>query len=172
MFKKLEKAASGNLHDPVALHALRIRCKDVRYALEVFRPCVEEGFDELYAEVEDLQEELGHINDAAELLDRIERFRDARSDAMELPDAGWNEQVEAALQLYSQKRDRLVEGFLVQWSQGRWRRVMDATPAGEPKRCSASASGQACECMGREEIVVTAAAPRASKGCASMRAAG
>lgn len=44
-------------------HALRIAYKRLRYAVEVFRPCYGEGFDELYGVLSAYQDALGDMHD-------------------------------------------------------------------------------------------------------------
>lgn len=74
--------AGGNLADPLELHAFRIAGKQLRYALELlagaFGPEVRE---ELYPQVEELQELLGKINDCAAAIARLECWSRRAEDA-------------------------------------------------------------------------------------------
>jgi CHAD domain-containing protein len=62
---RLREAASGDLHDFDHLHQVRIAGKRLRYAMEVFAYCFSSEFREnLYTQVEEMQEILGHANDS------------------------------------------------------------------------------------------------------------
>lgn len=64
--------ASVDLADDAALHELRIRAKRLRYAMEIFAAALPAMFrDELYPQVEELQELLGRVNDHAEAVERL-----------------------------------------------------------------------------------------------------
>lgn len=68
-------AAASHHGEPAGLHAMRIACKRMRYAVEVFAPCMGEGFnDDLYPRLKEVQERLGRINDAHTARLRLERI--------------------------------------------------------------------------------------------------
>jgi CHAD domain-containing protein len=68
-------AASAASPDAPALHRLRIRGKRLRYAMEVFGGAFDRSFrEELYPQIEELQERLGDINDRAAAIERFEAW--------------------------------------------------------------------------------------------------
>ncbi len=68
-------AAEADLGQADNLHTLRLRIKDLRYALEVFRPCWERAtWDRWFTLFEDLQVRLGAVNDARSVLARLEQY--------------------------------------------------------------------------------------------------
>jgi CHAD domain-containing protein len=77
----LQEPEPVNGHDNAGLHQVRIRGKQLRYAMEVFGACFPEAFRaEVYPQVEQLQEMLGRLNDShvavlrlTELCGRIEQ---------------------------------------------------------------------------------------------------
>lgn len=66
--------------DIAGLHQLRIRGKELRYALEVFAGVLPAGARELYKEVEALQDKLGALNDHATGQQLLENWSDATRD--------------------------------------------------------------------------------------------
>jgi CHAD domain-containing protein len=61
----LEQTAAANLDDYANLHQVRIAGKKLRYAMEVFATCFAPEFrEELYPQVEEMQEVLGRANDS------------------------------------------------------------------------------------------------------------
>ncbi|MCO6454954.1 MAG: CHAD domain-containing protein [Pirellulaceae bacterium] len=79
--KKFFRAAPAEMTDIHALHQFRIRGKQLRYAMELlvaaFPPLLR---DELYPEVEQLQEQLGQINDHATTLRRVRQWLESPAD--------------------------------------------------------------------------------------------
>jgi CHAD domain-containing protein len=64
VFEPYLEAAEGQLQDAAAMHAFRIRSKQVRYAMEIFGSAFDDEFrKELYPLIETLQNRLGAIND-------------------------------------------------------------------------------------------------------------
>jgi CHAD domain-containing protein len=55
----------ANDHSPAELHQLRLATKRLRYALELFRPCYGPGLETRMAELHELQQLLGDVNDSA-----------------------------------------------------------------------------------------------------------
>jgi CHAD domain-containing protein len=49
--------------DPAALHAMRIKGKPLRYAMELVQPFLKKGFNTHYLEIKTMIEELGFIHD-------------------------------------------------------------------------------------------------------------
>jgi len=65
LLRELDEAASLDLEDHAHLHQIRILCKRLRYAMEVFADCFAPAFRaELYPAVEAMQEILGNANDS------------------------------------------------------------------------------------------------------------
>lgn len=59
--------AEGDLGCDETLHQLRIACKHLRYAVEVFFPILHESFaEDFYPQLEHVQDLLGEFNDAAQ----------------------------------------------------------------------------------------------------------
>jgi CHAD domain-containing protein len=70
-------AAVANPNDPAALHRLRILGKRLRYSLEIMAGCFPPTFRTvLYPAIEQLQEHLGGIQDAAVALERLAQLRE------------------------------------------------------------------------------------------------
>jgi CHAD domain-containing protein len=128
VFDDFAVAAGEDLSCPNKLHRLRIRGKRVRYALEVFRPCVSDGFTSLYAVVEDLQERLGEINDAYELVHCLQNYCAAREHDHAAADPSWLSTIEGWVHRYEQKRDGLIDSFLSDWQRGQWRGILEREP--------------------------------------------
>lgn len=73
LLRELDAAAARNLDDYENLHRVRILGKQLRYAMEIFAPCFEGAFrDEIYPEVEQMQEILGDANDSFVAAGRLE----------------------------------------------------------------------------------------------------
>jgi CHAD domain-containing protein len=65
LLRQLDEAASFDLEDHAHLHQIRILCKRLRYAMEVFADCFAPTFrEDLYPAVEAMQEILGYVNDS------------------------------------------------------------------------------------------------------------
>src|SRR5205823_1439505 len=70
-------AADEDLSDYANLHRVRIEGKRLRYAMEVFADCFPAEFrDELYPQVEALQETLGKANDSHVAVGELTALRD------------------------------------------------------------------------------------------------
>ncbi len=68
-------AAQEDLHDVEALHRFRVQGKHLRYAMEVFAGAFRPQFrNELYPIIEDIQEQLGQINDHAGAQKRYQQW--------------------------------------------------------------------------------------------------
>lgn len=65
LLQELESAAAEDLDDYEHLHQVRIIGKRLRYAMEIFADCFPAAFrDQIYPEVERMQEVLGNANDS------------------------------------------------------------------------------------------------------------
>ena len=77
---RVRRAGEKDLTELESLHALRIRGKGLRYAIEIFSPCFDTGFRKrVYAPVKRLQDLLGEINDDHEIACRLHRLAAACS---------------------------------------------------------------------------------------------
>jgi len=124
------------------LHALRIAGKRLRYALEVFRPCLGEDFTATYDLVKSLQDELGEINDAHEVLLRIADFvapGEAGVHQARGHDA-WRDAAADSLKRFHQQRDERAARFLEHWRAGQWRALRDLFPDAAAGPAPASAA--------------------------------
>ncbi len=105
------------------LHALRIRGKRLRYAMEIFSACFDDGLRKPYKRIEAMQEALGEINDADELArlcsDVMHGAEDHPSMAQKL-----SPPVQAAIASLRRerlaRRDALVAEFLRDLRAGAW----------------------------------------------------
>lgn len=83
--KKFFKAAPVDGSDMAALHAFRIRSKELRYAMELLAGAFPPRFrEQLYPIVETLQDKLGAINDLATAQVRLRERIEAADDATEV----------------------------------------------------------------------------------------
>jgi CHAD domain-containing protein len=77
LLQELDRAAERDLDDYGNLHQVRIAGKRLRYAMEVFADCFAEPFrTQLYPQVEEMQEILGHANDSHVAAGRLGSLRD------------------------------------------------------------------------------------------------
>jgi CHAD domain-containing protein len=91
------QAASGSLRRPEELHALRIRCKKLRYVLEIFSPALPAAAarDRCRKSLERLQETLGDFTDHVAAAQRLDRWAyraetgTSRDDLLALVDDEW-----------------------------------------------------------------------------------
>ncbi len=112
----LRAASSPDLRDLANVHQLRIQVKRLRYSLELFDPCFDpaaaaEALDRLAS----LQERLGQINDASQLLARLE------SAAADLEPREDGSVAEGLRRLITAQRESLAaahRAFLADWSHG------------------------------------------------------
>ncbi len=75
--QNLEQAATADLSSYAQLHQVRIAGKRLRYAMEVFVDCFSQSFrEELYPQVEAMQEILGRANDSHTACERLGGIRD------------------------------------------------------------------------------------------------
>lgn len=92
--------------DPQRLHRLRVRCKQLRYTLELFEPRLGEGAAPLIAQLKQAQDDLGDMHDAT-----VERELVARL-AQDEPDASGLAVYGAAL---NAEADERIAAFAAQW---------------------------------------------------------
>ena len=83
VFKNFCKAQPCDTKDLVTLHRFRIKAKQLRYAMDLLAPAFGPEFpQQLYPTVEQLQKMLGHVNDHAVALARLERWYDEKKRGM------------------------------------------------------------------------------------------
>jgi len=147
--RQVEDAAAADLSVFAHLHVLRINSKRLRYAMEIFAPCFDEGFrSELYPEFSVLQDHLGEINDAHELALRFDRYAAevggppaaerpaAPSSATALADFELGDELRRWADACRDERDRRRREFLLWWADfrscgvlKRLREFLDLPPA-------------------------------------------
>jgi CHAD domain-containing protein len=139
---RLEEAAADDLTDYSKLHQVRIAGKRLRYAMEVFAGCFPLSFaDELYPQIEEMQETLGRANDSHVAAERLAGLRGYLRKAR--PE-GWGRLrvgVEGLLRSH-QRRLPLERRRFLRWWQ-RWRRPANLASwhllIGEPESAPAPA---------------------------------
>jgi exopolyphosphatase / guanosine-5'-triphosphate,3'-diphosphate pyrophosphatase len=65
-------AAAGDIADLAGLHALRLALKHLRYAAELFRPCLSERFERIMPALTRAQDVFGAVNDSGEMVRHLE----------------------------------------------------------------------------------------------------
>lgn len=119
LLDELEEKAAGDLSDYAHLHQVRIAGKRLRYAMELFAGCFDESFkEELYPQVEAMQEILGRANDSHVAAQRLEAIL-ARSKAA--LGAAWKALrpgVAGLLRFHRLRLPRERRAFLTWW--GNW----------------------------------------------------
>jgi CHAD domain-containing protein len=112
---KLSAAASGDLTDYEQLHQVRIAGKRLRYAMEVVADCFGPAFrDEVYPQVEEMQEILGRANDSHVASGRLRALRDklrAYPETWQCAKAG----IEALLRFHQKRLPQERRRFLKWW---------------------------------------------------------
>jgi CHAD domain-containing protein len=120
LLKEFEQTAAGNMEDFQQLHRVRIIGKRLRYAMEVFADCFAPPFrEQLYPNVEAMQEILGNANDSHLACARLDALR-AKVRAM-LP-GEWKRfkpSIEKLLRYHRERLPRERQRFLEWWAQ--WR---------------------------------------------------
>ena len=104
-------AATSDLSVLDNLHELRLTCKRLRYAIEVFRRCFSAGFDALYDSLGRLQEQLGDINDSHNLRRRVETWAAANT-------TGDAADARPAIGFYEQRLAQQTRAFVASWEGG------------------------------------------------------
>lgn len=106
-------AAAGSLDEIEALHTLRICGKQVRYTLEIFAAAFgPELRDDVYPQVEALQEHLGAINDHAAAIERFTAWRHAWREPLLEP--ALTDLLEAEQQSLANQRDEFARWWTPQ----------------------------------------------------------
>jgi CHAD domain-containing protein len=140
LLRELDQAAAGDLDDYRQLHQVRIAGKRLRYAMEIFADCFAPAFrEELYPQVEEMQEILGDANDSHVAVQHLETVRD-RLRAMRPDDwKRYRPGIEKWLRYHQRRLPRERHRFL-QWWQ-RWQESgAEETLAGLLKTTTSAAS--------------------------------
>lgn len=127
---KLRAAGKGNLRGIARLHQLRLAAKRLRYALEIFIPCLgSTARGRLYPTLEELQEHLGRINDRHQAVGRIGKVLsklDQLREADDPPVETLRRAVAAAGAAHTRQELRRRKEFLRWWSVRVRREFFDA----------------------------------------------
>jgi CHAD domain-containing protein len=112
------------------LHALRIRAKRLRYAMELFAPCYADGLKSAYQRVEAMQNELGEINDLDDLAARLDGALSGSFDASSRQGSVTftleeHAVIDALRQQLLTDRDARAERFLGVLRDGEWNDVIN-----------------------------------------------
>jgi CHAD domain-containing protein len=123
---KLESATDEDLTDYANLHQVRIQGKRLRYAMEVFADCFPGEFrEELYSQVEGMQEALGKANDSHVAVGRLSAQRDQMKRARPAEWKLWQSGVNSLLHFHQRRLPQERRRFLKLWQQ--WHRPKTAT---------------------------------------------
>jgi CHAD domain-containing protein len=126
----VERALIDN-DDPAALHAMRIRGKPLRFAMELAQPFLKKTFGAHYLEIKNMIEELGsiHDNDVAGLalrsFDRELYFFNAATTENRLPRTLLIN-ARKSLEIDRQNRFEKVRGILMNWRLGHFPEAVSA----------------------------------------------
>ncbi len=115
----LEEKATGDLSDYAHLHQVRIAGKRLRYAMEVFADCFPESFrQELYPQVEAMQEILGRANDSHVAAGRLGELRSWLKQHGGVDWNRWQPGIEGLLRYHQRRLPSEKRRFLQWWE--RW----------------------------------------------------
>ncbi len=111
-------AEPADLNDLDALHQFRIRCKELRYAMELLVAAFRPSFQtRLYPLIERVQDRLGEINDHAVALKRF------RAWSHETADPNLQEYLQPLTRRERKRLRRSVLRFAIWWTPGRSKQV-------------------------------------------------
>jgi CHAD domain-containing protein len=118
LLRELRDAVSQDLEDYDHLHRVRIIGKRLRYAMEVFADCFAASFrEELYPQVEEMQDILGHANDSHVASQRLEALRDHLRQTRPDDWRRFKPGVEALLRYHQRRLPAERQRFLKWWQQ-------------------------------------------------------
>jgi CHAD domain-containing protein len=124
--RKLEAATGEDLTDYANLHRVRIEGKRLRYAMEVFADCFPPEFrDELYPQVEAMQEALGKANDSHVAVGELSPLRDRMKRTRPAEWKQWQSGVNGLLRFHQRRLPQERRHFLQLWRQ--WRKPETAS---------------------------------------------
>jgi CHAD domain-containing protein len=123
---KMESATDEDLTDYANLHRVRIEGKRLRYAMEVFADCFPAEFrDELYPQIEVMQEALGKANDSHVAVGELTALRDRMKRARPAEWKQWQAGVNGLLRFHQRRLPQERRRFLKLWEH--WRRPETAS---------------------------------------------
>lgn len=102
--------AAGKIDRPepwVNLHKMRIRAKQLRYALEVYEFCFENDFRDLLNQVKTIQEMLGHIQDRTMIMDYLRHL--TKRATLE------NAKIQMLINRFQVERNQTYNAFMEYW---------------------------------------------------------
>jgi len=153
------------LDDPIALHAVRLLGKRLRYALEVFAACIDASIrDPLYGSLARLQERLGTINDGYESAERTARAAVQLRSALgggendRRPSHGLLAALERIQDEYRSAAERGHRKFFAWWQgeeAGRLRESIGRLMIGESQTCPETIKGEGQAELDPPLVVVT-----------------
>lgn len=94
---------------PPKLHSLRLETKRLRYTLELFRPCYGPGLETRLAELRELQQLLGEMNDCAATARHVSNMK--KADMKKSP------QRERIQKFLGDRAERKARDFRKQWTE-------------------------------------------------------
>ncbi len=116
LLAELDKQAAGDLSDYTQLHQVRIAGKRLRYAMEVFAPCFPPFFvDELYAQVEQMQDILGTAHDHHVAAEQLGALQQRLSKVQPRGVRRWQAGIEAVLKMHNSRLPHERRRFLRFW---------------------------------------------------------
>lgn len=116
-----------------ALHSLRIGIKRLRYSLEILGGCLPAEFVRVhYRRVEEMQAQLGAINDLFELAARVERLRNGRNRTTDAAPAPSDSELRALHDDLGFRTQRARDAFLAWWQSADARHTICALEALRP----------------------------------------
>jgi CHAD domain-containing protein len=119
---ELDQTTTRDLEDYDNLHQVRIAGKRLRYAMEVFADCFARAFrEELYPEVEQMQEILGNANDSHVAAHRLLALRDRLRRTRPLDWKRFKPGIDALTRHHRHRLPRERQRFLDWWQ--RWRKT-------------------------------------------------
>jgi CHAD domain-containing protein len=128
LLRLVQNTAAKDLEVLDNLHDLRICAKRLRYAMEIFGSCLGPSFQDDYALVQSMQEELGAINDSHVMMDRVRAFARAIADPAAADEtAPLSGDLGGLLEHYRSQRHERIRRFLDDWAAGTWSRLLELT---------------------------------------------
>jgi len=113
---ELDETTTRDLEDYDNLHQVRIAGKRLRYAMEVFADCFAPAFrQELYPEVEQMQEILGNANDSHVAAHRLQALRDRLRRTRPLDWKRVKSGIDALIRHHRQRLPKERQRFLHWW---------------------------------------------------------
>lgn len=119
LLHQLENAAAADLSDYPRLHNVRVAGKRLRYAMEVFAASFPPFFvQELYPQIEQVQEVLGRANDSRVAIGRLQGLCEQAPQSHPEAWPHWRPGVEGLLRSHQRRLPQLRRQFLRLWQ--RW----------------------------------------------------